>query len=178
MFGSMYGAVLALISCAGAWVAWRRHPLYSPGATFRILAETLLLLIAAAAAIATTVHLTENKSVTVQMIALFSVIVLVTLAMIFSITAISTPKSAHLSTTLPPTVTLVKAAVTGNGRADKNQVTAMVRRLLRITDPPRPADAADALALAICQIWRGGGNNLRLSAVSASQALASKGGRA
>ena len=76
------------------------------------------------------------------------------------------------------TPTEVKAAVTGNGRADKNQVTAMVMRLLRITDPPRPADAADALALAICHIWRGGGNNLRLSAVSASQALASKGGRA
>jgi crossover junction endodeoxyribonuclease RuvC len=76
------------------------------------------------------------------------------------------------------TPTEVKAAVTGNGRADKNQVTAMVMRLLRITDPPRPADAADALALAICQIWRGGGNSLRLSAVSASQALASKGGKA
>jgi crossover junction endodeoxyribonuclease RuvC len=76
------------------------------------------------------------------------------------------------------TPTEVKAAVTGSGRADKNQVTAMVMRLLRITDPPRPADAADALALAICHIWRGGGTNLRLSAVSASQALASKGGRA
>ncbi len=50
----------------------------------------------------------------------------------------------------------VKAAVTGNGRADKDQVTAMVTRLLRVTDPPRPADAADALALAICHIWRGG----------------------
>jgi crossover junction endodeoxyribonuclease RuvC len=75
------------------------------------------------------------------------------------------------------TPTEVKAAVTGSGRADKNQVTAMVMRLLRITDPPRPADAADALALAICHIWRGGSNNLRLSAVSASQALASKGGR-
>ena len=76
------------------------------------------------------------------------------------------------------TPTEVKAAVTGNGRADKNQVTAMVMRLLRITDPPRPADAADALALAICHIWRGGSNSLRLSAVAASQALASKGGRA
>ena len=54
------------------------------------------------------------------------------------------------------TPTEVKAAVTGNGRADKNQVTTMVTRLLRITDPPRPADAADALALAICHIWRGG----------------------
>ncbi len=50
----------------------------------------------------------------------------------------------------------VKAAVTGNGRADKAQVTHMVTRLLRLPDPPRPADAADALALAICHLWRGG----------------------
>jgi len=49
----------------------------------------------------------------------------------------------------------VKAAVTGNGRAGKEQVAAMVTRLLQITDPPRPADAADALALAICHLWRG-----------------------
>jgi crossover junction endodeoxyribonuclease RuvC len=50
----------------------------------------------------------------------------------------------------------VKAAVTGNGRADKAQVTSMVTRLLRLAEPPKPADAADALALAICHIWRGG----------------------
>ncbi len=49
----------------------------------------------------------------------------------------------------------VKAAVTGSGRADKAQVGAMVTRLLRLTETPRPADAADALALAICQVWRG-----------------------
>ena len=61
----------------------------------------------------------------------------------------------------------VKAAVTGNGRADKDQVTAMVTRLLRVTDPPRPADAADALALAICHIWRGGGEGMRLAALTA-----------
>ena len=48
----------------------------------------------------------------------------------------------------------VKAAVTGSGRADKEQVTAMVMRLLRMTERPRPADAADALALAICHLWR------------------------
>ena len=48
----------------------------------------------------------------------------------------------------------VKAAVTGSGRADKEQVTLMVMRLLRLTDRPRPADAADALALAICHLWR------------------------
>jgi crossover junction endodeoxyribonuclease RuvC len=49
----------------------------------------------------------------------------------------------------------VKAAVTGSGRADKAQVAAMVTRLLRLTETPRPADAADALALAICHVWRG-----------------------
>lgn len=54
------------------------------------------------------------------------------------------------------TPTEVKAAVTGSGRADKTQVAAMVTRLLRLPAPPRPADAADALALAICHIWRGG----------------------
>lgn len=50
----------------------------------------------------------------------------------------------------------VKAAVTGSGRADKAQVTQMVTRLLRLASAPTPADAADALALAICHIWRGG----------------------
>ncbi|MGZ4466829.1 MAG: crossover junction endodeoxyribonuclease RuvC [Nocardioides sp.] len=50
----------------------------------------------------------------------------------------------------------VKAAVSGNGRADKAQVGAMVTRILRLDAPPRPADAADALALAITHIWRGG----------------------
>jgi crossover junction endodeoxyribonuclease RuvC len=50
----------------------------------------------------------------------------------------------------------VKAAVTGSGQADKRQMTTMVTRLLRLESPPRPADAADALALAICHVWRGG----------------------
>ncbi len=49
----------------------------------------------------------------------------------------------------------VKAAVTGSGRAGKQQVTEMVTRLLRLPDPPRPADSADAMALAICHLWRG-----------------------
>jgi len=50
----------------------------------------------------------------------------------------------------------VKAAVTGSGRAGKEQVTTMVTRILRLAERPSPADAADALALAICQVWRGG----------------------
>jgi crossover junction endodeoxyribonuclease RuvC len=48
----------------------------------------------------------------------------------------------------------VKAAVTGEGRAGKQQVTTMVTRLLGLAEAPRPADAADALALAICHCWR------------------------
>jgi crossover junction endodeoxyribonuclease RuvC len=62
----------------------------------------------------------------------------------------------------------VKAAVTGSGRADKAQVTLMVTRLLAMSDPPRPADAADALALAICHLWRGGAQR-RLAAALAAQ---------
>lgn len=63
----------------------------------------------------------------------------------------------------------VKAAVTGSGRADKAQVTHMVTRLLRLSDPPRPADAADALALAICHLWRGGAQ-ARLAAAAGGMA--------
>jgi crossover junction endodeoxyribonuclease RuvC len=48
----------------------------------------------------------------------------------------------------------VKAAVTGSGRADKAQVGAMVTRILKLPELPTPADAADALALAICHSWR------------------------
>lgn len=66
----------------------------------------------------------------------------------------------------------VKAAVTGSGRADKAQVTAMVTRLLRLDAPPKPADAADALALAICHLWRGTAQN-RL----AEAAALARGGR-
>ena len=62
----------------------------------------------------------------------------------------------------------VKAAVTGSGRADKAQVTAMVTRILRLAAPPRPADAADALALAICHIWRGGAQDRIAAAVAAA----------
>ncbi|MGW6740210.1 crossover junction endodeoxyribonuclease RuvC [Streptomyces sp. NPDC055025] len=64
----------------------------------------------------------------------------------------------------------VKAAVTGSGRADKAQVGAMVTRLLRLDAPPKPADAADALALAICHIWRAPAMNRLRQAQAAQQA--------
>jgi crossover junction endodeoxyribonuclease RuvC len=62
----------------------------------------------------------------------------------------------------------VKAAVSGSGRADKAQVGAMVTRLLRLTETPKPADAADALALAICHIWRGGAQSRIDAALAAA----------
>jgi crossover junction endodeoxyribonuclease RuvC len=64
----------------------------------------------------------------------------------------------------------VKAAVTGNGRADKAQVGAMVTRLLRLGETPKPADAADALALAICHLWRGPAQQRLVRASGASRA--------
>ena len=48
----------------------------------------------------------------------------------------------------------VKLAVTGDGRADKTAVQTMVTRLLSLREVPKPADAADALALACCHVWR------------------------
>lgn len=67
------------------------------------------------------------------------------------------------------TPTEVKAAVTGNGQAGKEAVTTMVTKILRLTAPPRPADAADALALAITHAWRRG------VATGAAQAAGAKG---
>ena len=61
----------------------------------------------------------------------------------------------------------VKAAVTGSGRAGKDQVAAMVTRILSLPERPRPADAADALALAICHLWRDGTSPITASAGTA-----------
>ena len=71
----------------------------------------------------------------------------------------------------------VKAAVTGSGRADKAQVTTMVTRLLRLTERPTPADAADALALAMCAIWRGGADARVRAALDKARAHAAAGPR-
>ena len=48
--------------------------------------------------------------------------------------------------------TAIKSAVTGDGAANKRQVQEMVARLLNLEDAPKPADAADALAIAICHL--------------------------
>ncbi|MEJ6607213.1 MAG: crossover junction endodeoxyribonuclease RuvC [Candidatus Planktophila sp.] len=63
----------------------------------------------------------------------------------------------------------VKAAVTGSGRANKAQVAEMVKRLLSLKEIPKPVDSTDALALAICHIWRGAGNSKLEIAVAAEK---------
>lgn len=63
----------------------------------------------------------------------------------------------------------VKAAVTGDGRAAKAQVGFMVQRVLGLEDVPRPADAADALAIAITHAWRGGAAPVGSAATTTAQ---------
>ncbi len=68
----------------------------------------------------------------------------------------------------------VKASVTGSGRANKAQVATMVQNILRLETIPKPVDATDALALAICHIWRGGGNTKIANALAAEQSRLKK----
>ncbi len=68
----------------------------------------------------------------------------------------------------------VKAAVTGSGRANKAQVALMVQKILNLDSIPKPVDATDALALAICHIWRGGGNAKIQQALAVEQSRLKK----
>jgi len=65
------------------------------------------------------------------------------------------------------TPTEVKAAVTGSGQANKNSVGKMVAKICRLDAPPQPADAADAVALAIAHAWRGAAVGSHASASAA-----------
>lgn len=68
----------------------------------------------------------------------------------------------------------VKAAVTGSGRANKAQVAEMVKRLLNLESIPKPVDSTDALALAICNIWRGGAKTKIAEAVAIEKSRLAK----
>ena len=68
----------------------------------------------------------------------------------------------------------VKASVTGSGRANKAQVAMMVQKILNLDSIPKPVDATDALALAICHIWRGAGTTRLAQAAAAEQSRLKK----
>lgn len=68
----------------------------------------------------------------------------------------------------------VKASVTGSGRANKAQVATMVQKILNLETIPKPVDATDSLALAICHIWRGGGTTRLAQAAALEQSRLKK----
>jgi len=68
----------------------------------------------------------------------------------------------------------VKASVTGSGRANKAQVALMVQKILNLDSIPKPVDATDALALAICHIWRGAGTTRLAQAAATEQSRLKK----
>ena len=70
------------------------------------------------------------------------------------------------------TPTEVKAAVTGSGRAGKEQVGKMVAKILGLAEVPKPADAADSLAIAICHGWRSAGSSVPASGSATKAQLA------
>jgi crossover junction endodeoxyribonuclease RuvC len=72
----------------------------------------------------------------------------------------------------------VKNAVVGTGRATKEQVGFMVQRLLRLREPPRPEDAADGVAVALCHCFRGPMAVLTPSMRFSLQVLRAQGGSA
>jgi hypothetical protein len=97
----MFSALFALMGAVGALYAWRRNPSYTTKSTVRVLAVTAVSIAAVVLLIVGAVHFTENRSITVVMTTMGITIVFSTLAMIFIIQAVSTPKSAQLSTALP-----------------------------------------------------------------------------
>ncbi|WJY68181.1 crossover junction endodeoxyribonuclease RuvC [Corynebacterium auris] len=70
----------------------------------------------------------------------------------------------------------VKKAISGNGRADKKQMTTMITRILALGEAPKPADAADALAIAVCHCWRAPliARSTALSAAAAKTGVSAK----
>ena len=97
----MLAVLFALISAAGAWLAWRRNPLYSTRSTLRTVVFAGLAIAAVIALVVATVNLTINRPPLVAMSALGAVIVASTLALIFIIQAVSTPREARLTTAVP-----------------------------------------------------------------------------
>jgi hypothetical protein len=103
----VYMVPFILLSMAGAWIAWRRNPLYSTRSTLRSAVVVLLSVTAIIGLIVAAVDLTVHKSPAVVGTTMAAVIVFGALSLIFIIQAVSTPKAARLETVLPPLAVLV-----------------------------------------------------------------------
>ena len=103
----MFPVLFALLSAVGAWMAWRRNPLYSKRPALRSAAFVLLAVAAVIGIIVAAVNLTINRSAAVMGGTTAAVVVFGALSLIFIIQAVSTPKQAKLAVGLPPTAKLV-----------------------------------------------------------------------
>ena len=103
----MITAALALLSAVGAWLAWKRNPMYSATLSLRLLGVIVLSVAALILLIVSAVNLTANRSGPVVLATMLTVVVIGALAMIFIIQTVSTPKAAKLTTTLPASAKLV-----------------------------------------------------------------------
>jgi hypothetical protein len=103
----MFPVLFALVSAVGAWIAWRRNPLYSTQSTLRSAAFVLLAIAAMIGILVAAVNLTIHRSPAVALSTLGAVIVFCTLSLIFIIQAVTTPQEAKLATVLPPSAKLV-----------------------------------------------------------------------
>jgi hypothetical protein len=104
----MITAVLALFGAFGAWLAWRRNPMYSASSSARILGVVVLSIAVLVLVVVGAVKFTENRSDAVVFGTMLTVIVLGTFAMIFVIQSVSTPKEARLATVLPDSAKVVQ----------------------------------------------------------------------
>jgi hypothetical protein len=103
----MIPVLLGLLSGAGAWMAWRRNPLYSTRSALRSTAFVLLAIAAIISLNVAVVNLTLHRSPNVALISIGVAVVLSTISLIFIIQAVSTPKEAKLGLDLPPSAKVV-----------------------------------------------------------------------
>jgi hypothetical protein len=104
----MITAALALFGAFGAWLAWRRNPMYSASSSVRILGVVAVSIAVLVLAVVGAVKFTENRSGPVVLGTMLTVVVLGSLAMIFIIQTATTPKEARLATALPASAALVQ----------------------------------------------------------------------
>ncbi len=100
----MIMAACCLLTCFGAWLTWRRNPLYDLRSSLRMVSFTLAMIAVAVGVIVLTVRSIDGRSVAVQSTALAGAVIACTLGLIFGVSAVATPAAARLTTQLPPGV--------------------------------------------------------------------------
>jgi hypothetical protein len=103
----MLMACIALLSAGGAWMTWRRNPLYETRSAFKSLVIVLLSIAGVVAVIMGAVNFSMGKSPVVFGVTMAAVILFGAFSLIFVIQTVTVPKEAKLETALPPSAILV-----------------------------------------------------------------------